>query len=241
MTEENQTPLSDMLGAETDTPVVETPPEAQEAPSDDGRARDPETGKFVKKEEAEEKPSENIPEGALMGERKRRQEAEQRLASIEQELKTLKNPPAPPPSIWEDEGKWQQHFGDNVVSVAVREASLNTALNLSEMMTRREHDDFDDMKAKFLELATQNPELRQAALSDADPWRKAYQIAKNHETMRELGAVDMAGLKEQLRKEIMAERQQPPGLPPTLSTERNVGQRTGPAWSGPTPLSDLLR
>jgi hypothetical protein len=144
--------------------------------------------------------------------------------------------------MWEDEQGWQNHFGSQVV----QQASLNAKLDLSEMLTRRDNADFDDMKARFLEMAEQNPAIVQQALGDPDPWRKAYTIAKNAATMADLGATDLDTLKAKLREELLAEMGQSPvpqqqPLPPTLTGERNVGARSGPAWSGPPKLSEMLR
>jgi hypothetical protein len=63
--------------------------------------------------------------------------------------------------------------------------------------------------------------------------------------MQELGATNLDDLKAKIRDELMAELQANPAprasVPPSLASERNVGQRTGPQWTGPKSLSDLLR
>lgn len=230
--------------------VAEAAPEPQPEPEAAPVQRD-DKGRFAPKGEtegaspapAQQEPFDPAP---VIAERRRRQEAEQRAQALEQELQALRNPPAPPPSIWEDEQGWQQHFGNQVASAAAEQASLNATLNMSEMLTRQSNADFDEMKEQFLKLAEENPVLRQQALADPHPWNKAYQIAKNHKAMQDLGATDVESLKEKIREQLVAEMatQQPqPGpapLPPTLSNERNVGTRSGPAWSGPRPLSELL-
>lgn len=242
--------LNDILDDEPSEEVVEVQaeptPEAEPEVQTEGQPRD-ETGKFAKKGDddgAPPAPDKNEYDGAAtLAERRKRQEAEQRLQALEQELQALRNPPAPPPNMFEDEQAWQQHFGGEVVSRAVQQASLNATLNTSEMLARQANPDFEEVKAQFLELAEQHPELREQALSDPHPWAKAYQIAKTHRTMKDLGATDIEGLKAQLRQELMAEMGQAPnpqGVPPTLSTERNLGSRGGPSWSGPKPLDELL-
>jgi len=92
----------------------------------------------------------------------------------------------------------------------------------------------------------QNPALQQQALNDPHPWNRAYQIAKNAKTMAELGATDIETLKAKIREELMAEQQTqsapaPAAIPPSLSTSRSVAPRSGPAWSGPPTLQDLLK
>lgn len=226
-------------------PVVEEVPAEQE-----GQPRD-EHGRFAPKGEEEGAPPAPVEPPAFDGaatidERRKRQAAEQerdelrtRLEALEKQFQPPPKEPAPQPSIWEDEQGWQQHFGSNVV----QQATLNAKLDMSEMLARRQYEDFDAMKTSFLQMAEQNPAIVQQALGDPDPWDRAYKIARNAATMTELGATDLETLKAKIREELVAEMGQQPsptGLPPTLSTERNVGSRSGPAWSGPKPLSELL-
>jgi hypothetical protein len=246
--------LDDLLGGDpVAEPVEETvetveTEQAEEVTETDGPVRD-ERGRFAPKGVEEDAPpasTDQLPADEFKGlkdERRKRQEAEQAIAELRAELEALKNPPqppAPPPDMWEDPQGWQQHFGGEVVS----QASLNANLNMSEMLARDKFEDFDEVKAEFLALAEKNPTLGQQALADPHPWRKAYQIAKNHRTMSELGATDVDTLKAKLREEIMAEMAAsavPQTVPASISGERNVGSRSGPAWSGPAPLSELLR
>lgn len=245
--------LDELLGDEPaeviDAPVVEQPVEDSEAAAQ--RERD-ERGRFAAKGEDEgapPAPEDNKAKGleaATAAERRKRQEVEAELAAIRAELEAAKTPPPPAPDLWENPEGWQQHFGGQVVSQAVEQASRNATLNMSEMLARQKHDDFDDVKGEFLALAEANPQLVQQALSDPHPWAKAYQIAKNHKTMSELGATDLDSVKAKLREEIMAEMAASAipnsgGIPPTLANERNVGNRSGPAWAGPKSLDELLR
>lgn len=173
-------------------------------------------------------------------ERERRQAAERELEALRKQIEAQQNPPAPPPSVWEDE----QAYGGHIVSQAVQQATFNARLDMSEMMVRQSAPDFEDMKSRFLQMAEMNPALRQQALADPHPWNKAYQIAKNAATMEELGATDIETLRAKIREEELAKLQQPvasrPAIPPSLTNERNVGSRSGPAWTGPKPLSELL-
>lgn len=248
--------IDDILNDEPNAePVVEAvaeapEPEAVNEPQSAEPVRD-DRGRFAPKGENESASPAPVVEppldhAAVLGERRRRQEAEQRAQTLAAELEALRNPPPPPASIWDDEQGWQQQFGNQVVTAAVGEASLNAKLDMSEMLVRQANTDFDEMKEQFLKLAEENPVLRQQALADPHPWNKAYLIAKNHKAMSELGAVDVDSLRAKIREEILAETaqqpttRQPASLPPTLSNERNVGSRTGPEWVGPKPLSELL-
>jgi hypothetical protein len=53
---------------------------------------------------------------ALKDERTKRQTLESELATLKQQFQQLQNPPEPPPSVFEDEQGWQQHFGSVVKS-----------------------------------------------------------------------------------------------------------------------------
>lgn len=230
----------------------EVPQDAQEAETQpSGPERGPD-GKFKAKGDNGDAPpaSEEKAKGqeaAIVAERRKRQEAEQRYADLERQIAELreaskpKEPEAPPPSLWEDENAWQQHFGGQVVSTAVQQATLNAKLDMSEMMARQNHADFDDMKAKFLEMAQANPSITQQALNDPHPWNRAYQIAKNAATMEELGATDIDSLKAQLLEQLKAEQQQAPGapaLPRSLAGEQSG--RGNPAPPAPQD-NDIFR
>lgn len=251
-----QTPLEEFF--RDDEPAIQEAPEQSATPDqprdDSGRFAAKETGVEPAAEPEADPLPEQVPPTtdrlppdtfkAVKEEREKRQQLERELEALKQQIQAVQQPqepPAPPPSLWEDEQGWQQHFAAQVT----QQANLNATLNLSEMLTRREKPDFDPMKEKFLQMAQMNPALAQQALSDPDPWGKAYQIAKNAATMEELGATDLEALKAKLREEVLAEAQaQVPvaaaTIPPTLTTARNVGARSGPAWSGPRSLEDLL-
>lgn len=245
--------LDDLLNDDDTADTVEA------VASDDGHVtiaqpRD-DTGRFAPKETGVETPqpeqvAETVPPTAdrlppdtfkaVKEEREKRQMLERELEALRKQIEAQQNPPAPPPSVWEDE----QAYGGHIVSQAVQQATFNARLDMSEMMVRQTAPDFEDMKARFLQMAEMNPALRQQALDDPHPWNKAYTIAKNAATMEELGATDIASLRAKIREELAAEMQQPSApasiIPHSLTNERNVGSRSGPAWAGPKPLSELL-
>jgi hypothetical protein len=112
------------------------------------------------------------------------------------------------------------------------------------MLARDKFDDFEEMKASFMELAAENPTLAQQALSDPHPWRKAYQIAKTHSTMQQVGATDVdslrASLEAEIRAKIEAERAQQPAvdIPQALATAQSGRTSTPP--NAPPTLQDIL-
>lgn len=237
------------------TQPLEQEPEAVEPqqPETIGQPRD-EAGRFAPKQETGVVPQETAevvppttdklpPETfkGLQDERRKRQEAEQRLAALEAQLQAFQTPPAPPPSIWEDDAGALQHVQQQAVSQAVQQATFNARLDMSEMMVRQSQPDFEDMKAKFLEMAELNPSLRQQALADPHPWNKAYQIAKNAAKMEALGAVDVSELENRLREQIKAEleAQKPQVATPTLPVSLADSQSARSSYTGQPQLLSL--
>jgi hypothetical protein len=212
------------------TEAIEAPaPEAvEEAPQ--GRARD-EKGRFAPKgEEVEASPASEEPKfdhAATLGERRRRQEAEARLADLEAQLAQFQQQQqAPPPSIWDDEQRWQQNLSTEVVNTAVQQATFNARLDMSEMMARQNHADFEEKKAAFIDLMNETPGLQQKALSDPHPWNFAYQYVANHQRMQELSATNVgeleARLREQIKAELEAQKPQTPPVPETLADAQSA-------------------
>jgi hypothetical protein len=133
-------------GAPDEAPIEDVAPEPVETPEPEqtGPARD-EQGRFAPRQTgdephvtAEATPANPIPEDQFKGyltEKRKRQELEEKLATLEQRFQSLQQPkeqPAPPPSIWDDEQGWQQHFGQQVSQFA----TFNAKLEMSEMLTR---------------------------------------------------------------------------------------------------------
>lgn len=219
--------------------IIEAEPVAEEAkePVQD------EKGRFAPKGEeqsASPAPVEEPPfeHAAVIGERKRRQEAEERLKTLEselQQLRTPQEPPAPPPSVWEDE----QGFGGHLVNVAVSQAQIVNRVQTSEMLMRQAEPEFDALKAEYLALELANPSIIPEVMNDPHPWNKAVQVVKNHRMMRELGATNVAEIEAKLREKLEAEyaakAQAAPALPNSLA-DAPAGMGA-PASSGTQPFS----
>lgn len=247
----------------------DAPPEVVEAPVEtvETRPRD-EQGRFAPKgdTEPEETPpaqttappavtddeGPTVPRKALQDERSKRQALEEQVQTLQRQFQQFQNPPPPAPepvSVFDDEAGWEQQFGQTVVNKAVNQATLFARMDMSEMLARQAHPDFADKKPAIV-AAMEDPGLRQKALADPHPWDFAYNYVVNQERMLELSAVNVTDLEAKLRAKIEAEfaakgqealtASLPAGVPPSLSQERNVGTRQGPAWAGPAPLADLL-
>lgn len=238
----NDEPVEDV---ETDT--VETEPTPEVEPQEaDGPERD-DKGRFAAKgvEDDTVPPTDKLPKEdykAIREEREKRQNLERELEQLKQQFQAQQKPQedeAPPPTIWDDEQGWQQHFGSQVVGQATYLSKLQT----SEIIARQSHEDFGDVWEPMNAFLSENPALAQKVAADAHPWGAAYKAFKNHQQIQELGATSIDELRAKIREELMAEQAAKPAqqdLPPTLANERNVGSRTGPEWSGPKSLDQLL-
>ena len=229
---------------EPETGVEPEEPEPQQ-PRDD-------SGKFAAKEpkETEAEPPSALPKDVyepLRAVRDENKSLKEQLEALRREItqqQQPKEPEAPPPSLWEDDQAWQQHFGGQVVNTAVQQAAYQNKLSTSEFYARKNIEGFDKEWEPLNKWLTENPTVAQQAAADYDPWGYAFRAYKNQQTMQELGATDLNQLKAQIRAELEAElaSQKPavPNIPPSLSTQRSVSGRTGPAWTGPKPLNELL-
>jgi len=136
-------------------------------------------------------------------------------------------------------------MGGQLVSQSVQQSVHQARLQMSEMLLSEQAEDFAQIKDQLIEFVGSNPVINQQVAESQHPWRTAYNAFKNHKTMSELGATDIDTLREQIRQEELAKLQE--GLPAprqtapkTLATKRSVASRSGPAWSGPKSLDDLL-
>lgn len=232
--------LDEMAGAPA--PVIDAPePEAGPVRDDQGRFAPKETGVEPQPEPVagEVSPTpDKLPKEeyeAVKGERKRRQEAEARLAALEQQLQQLQPPPAAPPTIWEDETAALQHNRQQ----AVQEASFHARLDTSEMLAAQAFDDFEEMRAKFLEMMAISPALQQQALAARHPWGEAYKIAKNAARAEALGATDVGEIEARLRAQIEAEYAAK--APQTTALPRSLADAPSGVSGAPMPSTDLMR
>lgn len=244
--------LDDFIPAQdaAEAPEAEAAPEPtpEPEPASEGPQRD-DKGRFAAKGVEPETdtvpPTDKLPKEdykAIREEREKRQAAERRLEALEQQLQSLQTPQepaAPPPTIWEDEQGWQQHLQQQVL----QQADQLSRINASEMAARAQHTDFQEMFDLFNEMAAQNPSIVKQAMADPHPWGKAYQIAQNHKSMQELGAVSVADLEAKIEarlREEMAAKQ--PAPPPAIPTSLADAQSSRVAGQGvqPMTLQDIL-
>lgn len=245
--------LEDILNDETVAepiaePVVEQQEEAPPQPVE--RPRD-EHGRFAPKGEeesaspapVEEKPPLEHP--ALIGERRRRQEAEQRLAELEARLNQQ---PAPAPvDIWEDTQGWQSQFRDQILSEAEQRALARfEERNIARSATaaRSKYQDYDDVVGVFGDLTRANPLLERQLRDAENPGEFAYTTAKTHLELQQHGgdisALVAARVQAELSKAVPKPTDPQVNIPESLAGQQSARSTTVPA-AGVLSLDDILR
>lgn len=190
-----------------------------------------------------------VPVAALEAERKGRQDWKEKAIRAEAALEELRKQQSQPSSTTQQ---------DQPTQWTPEVALLNERMNMSEIMVRQQHQDVDEMVEVFKKAAEQNPALGTQLAQQRHPWQWMYDQAKRMKAMEEIGA-DPAAYKQRLRDELLAELKNEqasatpaaaaapvavsapaPVIPKTLATARSSAPRSAPAWTGPTPLNDIL-
>lgn len=250
--------------AQVEQPSVENPtPEPTPEPE-----AQPEPAVSAEPTPAAEQPPGFVPQKALHASRERARTAEERLADIERENAELRGqmtvfaqqrqqPPAPQPVVeppkpvdfWEDPNK----FVEAALS-PVQQQLTETRFLLSQQsalaafgkdaLTAAE----TALKDAIARGEVDGNEFGARLRNSRDPVGDVVRWHQNSPAVRE------ATLREQIRAELLAEQgQQPPPepeaasvtpsptvMPSNLVGARNVGTRSGPAWSGPAPINDIF-
>lgn len=181
----------------------------------------------------ETKEQSQVPLASLLDEREKRQAAEKRVEELEAQKEPEKD-------FFEDpEGRLKKLESD------LEARTTNRFVDLTVDLARKNHDDFDEVMAGWKELVDANPGILQQVMSSENPGEESYKIAKQYQSVQEIGDPKeyREKLKEELKAELLEEMKKPDGkaLPESLATERNVGSRKGPEFSGPTPLGEILK
>ncbi len=261
------TSIDDILNepaAETPAPaVVETQEAATETPEPEtiGQPRD-ESGRFAPKDEKgvetqetaqSEPPSEQnqLPPAeyaALKDERRKRQEAEARIAALEREFEAAKQKQPVQeqqvPEFWDNPDAninvRLEQFGDKLIQ-RFQQQQLTERVDASELVARSKYTDFDEKLAAFQQAVQFNPVLAKQMAHAPDPAEFAYNRGKTVLDVERVGSVDELLKAERAKWEAEARAAIPaPSLPNSTASERSVGARSGPAWAGATPIDSIL-
>lgn len=265
----DNTPLDEILNSSDpgdETPEVATEPTQTETPETIGRARD-EQGRFVAKDETgevepqgeasvtptQEQEPERVPVRALQDERQKRQQLEERLRQYDEyfaQLNSQQQPEETPDQFTDPEG-YTAHVVRQAVQAAIQEIAPQlqrtqtlSRAEVSEMLARQKYEDYDQKIEAFKEAVQDNPFLIQQVQQAPDPAIFAYNAAVKYLEAKQYGNASPTRdqIEAEIREKVIAELglNARPNVPTTLAGARSVGSRTGPAWSGPTPLGDIL-
>jgi hypothetical protein len=250
---ENETPQAPETQAQQEaTPAEVAEPEAKA----EGPARD-EKGRFAPKGEKEPdvSPTSEEPKldhAALIGERRRRQEAEDRLREYEARLAQLQQPQFQPqqqgiPDRWEDPEGYDRYLIAQASALAEERAmhAVQTQrIYSSAVAARAKYADYGDAHAVFGEMVQQNPMLFQQMVTAPDPAEFAYQTAKTEMEIRQYGGIDklvQARVQAELAKAQTPAPAPTPSIPDTLADAQSArGSSAASAFTVPS-LDDILR
>lgn len=235
-------------GEELSTPVAQEPVTPEQPRNDEG--------KFTPKgndDGAMPAPNESktVPIGSYQAEKQKRQEWESRynqdIETLRKELESLKapkEPPAPPPSIWEDEQGTFQHYGQQFTQTAVEQAAYVARLQTSELLMSQADPEFEAAKQDVFQFVGSNPAINAEVQKSPHPWQTAFKAFKNHQAMQQLGATDLSEIEAKMREKIMAELQaQPPAqpnIPRSLADAQSARASAQSAPGNPLSLQDIL-
>jgi hypothetical protein len=211
---------------EPSAPVMEAekPAAPEPEPQSDGRARDPETGRFV-------------PISALLDERDKRQAETAKRVELEAQLQRYQQPQQPEQIPTDPSGIIQYALAEQ------QRIAFNERLNTSELMARQAHgeDIVSEAQQAFLAAVGQNPMLQQQLQGQIHPYDFVVKWHRQHKLMSEIGQDPEAWRKseaEKIRAQVLAELQGQ-GVQPAPSSQQpppSVVGRPAAARAGTVPV-----
>ena len=211
---------------EPSAPVIEAekPAAPEPEPQGDGRARDPETGRFV-------------PISALLDERDKRQAETAKRIDLEAQLQRYQQPQQPEQMPTDPSGIIQYALAEQ------QRIAFNERLNTSELMARQAHGEeiVSEAQQAFLSAVGQNPMLQQQLQGQIHPYDFVVKWFRQHKLMSEIGQDPEAWRKseaEKIRQQVLAELQGQ-GVQPAQSSQQpppSVVGRPAAARAGTVPI-----
>jgi hypothetical protein len=256
--------LDEFLKGNDEQPVVEIEtPETPETPTetaetleqvvDEAKApvRD-EKGRFAPKGEKEDvSPTSVEPpldHAALIGERRRRQEAEQRFEQLQAQLAQQAQPQFQQqqgiPDRWEDPEGYDRYLIAQASQLAEERAvhAVQTQrIYSSAVAARSKYADYGDAHAVFGDMVQTNPTLFQQMVNAPDPAEFAYQTAKTEMEIRQYGGIDKlveARVQAELAKAQPAPTQS--NIPDTLADAQSARGSSSAQAFKPMSLDEIL-
>lgn len=158
--------------------------------------------------------------------------------------------PAPAPEIWDDPDSYVRTQASQLVN-PLQQQVMAMARQVAEIQFKPEA--VREAEAAFNRASATgqiDPEIHRRIQASPNPFAAAVQWHQHTSTMSEIGsdpAAYRAKVEEEIRAKVMAElqtgqggAQSAPVMPSNFAAARNVGNRTGPAWSGPQPIQTIF-
>ena len=150
---------------------------------------------------------------AMMDERGKRQDTQNELKALQQQLEILQNKnEEPAPDFYDDPDKAFEFRGEKI-----EQRMNNRLIAMSEEMVRAQYEDYDDTFDAFTKAVETNPILLDEVRQAANPALKAYQLGKKQAKLEEIGDPEdfakrtedkiRAQVEKELREKIEAEKQ----------------------------------
>lgn len=182
--------------------------------------------------------------------RNENKELKEAIAAMQAQMATFQQAPAqqaaPPPDFWEDPQAviaMQVQQAIQAAMQADKQQQTMERINASETAAKAKYADYGDAFGAFQQAASANPSLVQQMTSASDPAEFAYKTGKRALELEQVGSLDalIAAERAKWEAEVKAAIPQPAQtFPQTTATDGSVAARTGPAWSGPAPIGQLL-
>jgi hypothetical protein len=212
---EPASPEVEIVTSESEVVETEKPKEIADQTADETEAK------------AEVEP-ESWTKKAVIDERRKRQALEDDKRKLEAELAALKES-IPKRDVIDarlDVLEDPDGFSE-AISSRIEKAAIETRINLSREMMIDRHDDYEEKEQIFIEYAKEHPELQQQALKSSNPAKFVYEEAKKFQEFQQIKDGTYveklkAELKEQVRKELEAERSKTSGIRPSLAKESSA-------------------
>lgn len=227
--------LDDMADAGTTaaTPEADAPTEVQPAPEPVATVEDPVTPEPEAPTAPEVKEDKTVPLPALLAEREKRQALERQLAELRQQSQQ------PDPEFFEAP---EHHLR------LIEQRNTQRLYAALEEQAKAVYPDYDDVVAKVIDAAQDNPVIQKQVFESANPALAAYQLGKKLAEVEQMQdpVAYRAKIEAELRAKIEAEfatkaaekARAAAQVPPDLSQVRNAAGQF--AAAAPSPVDELF-
>ena len=258
--------LDDFLssgGEPVSPPTPETPKaEAQQPEADQNEA-------VTSQDDASDE-QKMVPVAALQAERQKSRKYTEHLAQVERELaeqrqqfqqmqqwliaqQQAQQPKPQAPDFWEaPENAMDYRIQQEVAPIKSLLARQREEFSMLQAVDKYGQETVDtafgDLRQKMATDPAGTAADYQRIMASPHPYGALVDWHKKQQALAEIGS-DPAAYKEKLKAELLAElqQQQPTpaspaigALPSNFAAARNVGSRSGPAWSGPQTINDIF-